>query len=229
MRIQSSKRPTLALILACTFGLAATIQADSTERVDEQLLSDFQLELLLESNIVELAQGNPDFSILVDAVVAANLVDALSGEGPFTVFAPTNAAFAAALEALGLTAEELLANTELLTQVLLYHVVPGQVLSSQLVNGPIPTLQGAPLLIAINEGVIQIPSGDSSDIAAPSELEIGNGPSIRPAATVNGIDIIGVNILATNGVIHVVNQVILPDPVSVTPPVTLQRLFGNFL
>ena len=79
-------------------------------------------------NLVQIAQGSNDFSILVDADVAAGLVDTLNGAGPFTVFAPTNAAFAALLDELKVSKEALLANQALLTQVLTYHVLPGRVL-----------------------------------------------------------------------------------------------------
>ena len=83
--------------------------------------------------IVDVAIAAGDFTTLVAAVQAAGLVETLSGEGPFTVFAPTDEAFAAALEALGLTAEELLADTALLTSVLTYHVVAGKVLAADVV------------------------------------------------------------------------------------------------
>ena len=79
-------------------------------------------------NIVATAQALPDFSILVEAVVAAGLVDTLQGTGPFTVFAPTNAAFAALLTELGVSKTALLADKALLTKVLSYHVVGARVL-----------------------------------------------------------------------------------------------------
>jgi uncharacterized surface protein with fasciclin (FAS1) repeats len=86
------------------------------------------------ATIVDIAVGNEDFSTLVAAVQAAGLVDALNGEGPYTVFAPTNEAFAAALEALGISAEDLLADTETLTSILLYHVVEGKVMAADVVG-----------------------------------------------------------------------------------------------
>jgi transforming growth factor-beta-induced protein len=89
-------------------------------------------------NIVEIAQGNPDFSILVEAVVAAELAGTLSGAGPFTVFAPTNAAFAKLLEELKVTKEALLADKALLTQVLTYHVLAGQVLAADIKDNATP-------------------------------------------------------------------------------------------
>ncbi len=84
--------------------------------------------------IVDVAAGADDFTTLVAAVEAAGLVEVLSGPGPFTVFAPTDDAFAAALEDLGLTADELLADTETLTSILAYHVVPGAVTSEDLIG-----------------------------------------------------------------------------------------------
>ena len=92
--------------------------------------------VLLPANkdIVATASALPDFSILVEAVVAAGLVSALQGAGPFTVFAPTNAAFADLLGELNVTKQALLANTALLTKVLTYHVVPARVLKA----GPNP-------------------------------------------------------------------------------------------
>ena len=87
-----------------------------------------------EADIVDTAVAAGSFTTLVAAVQAADLVDTLKGEGPFTVFAPTDDAFAALLADLGMTAEQLLAS-DILTDVLLYHVVPGKVMSTDLVDG----------------------------------------------------------------------------------------------
>ncbi len=87
-----------------------------------------------EQDIVGIASGSEDFSILVAALEKAGLVEALQAEGPFTVFAPTNAAFEALLAGLSITAEDLL-NHPQLADVLLYHVVSGQVMSTSLSNG----------------------------------------------------------------------------------------------
>ena len=84
--------------------------------------------------IVDVAVEAGSFTTLVAAVEAAGLVETLSGEGPYTVFAPTDEAFAAALDALGITADELLADTDTLTSILTYHVVPGEVPASQVVT-----------------------------------------------------------------------------------------------
>lgn len=130
-------------------------------------------------DIVDTAVKNPDFSTLVTAVKAAGLVDTLKGEGPFTVFAPTNAAFkkvpAAKLKAL-------LANKALLTKVLTYHVVSGKVLAADLKNGEkVKTVEGASATISLKHG-----------------------------AKINTAKIIKTDIEADNGVIHVIDTVLLP-------------------
>ncbi len=139
-------------------------------------------------NIVELAQATPDLSILVEAVVAAGLAATLSGAGPFTVFAPTNAAFASLLGELGVTKEALLADKTLLTAVLTYHVLGSKVESSQIPLGAaIKTVQGANLTIN----------------AAGMGLAITDGRGRKA-------NIVTANIQARNGVVHVIDKVILP-------------------
>ena len=133
--------------------------------------------LLPPGNIVEIAAANPNFSTLVTAVVAAGLADTLANDGPFTVFAPTDAAFAALPPGV---LDDLLADTAKLQQVLLYHVLSGRVRSTDLVDGPVTTLQGAPATIAVA------------------------GP------TIDGVSIIAADIEALNGVIHVIDEVLLP-------------------
>lgn len=155
------------------------------EEMDEPMMEE-TAEAMMEApgTIVEVAVGNADFATLVAAVQAAGLVDALSAEGPFTVFAPTNDAFVAALEALDMEAADLLANTELLTTVLTYHVVSGAVLSTDLLLVPsATTLQGADL----NFG-----------------LSLNGGEAI----------VIAADVAASNGVIHVIDGVLLPPSVS---------------
>jgi uncharacterized surface protein with fasciclin (FAS1) repeats len=139
-------------------------------------------------NIVELAQATPDLSILVEAVVAAGLAGTLSGAGPFTVFAPTNAAFAALLGELGVTKEALLANKTLLTAVLTYHVLGSKVESTQIPLGAaIKTVQGANL--TINSAGMGLAITDAR----------GRKANITTA-----------NIQASNGVVHLIDKVILP-------------------
>jgi len=135
-------------------------------------------------NLAEVAAG-AGFSTLVDLVVKAGLADTLSNGGPFTVFAPTNEAFAALDPAL---VESLVSNPEALKKVLLYHVVSGKVLSSQLSdNLSVKTVQGAPIKINIIQGYH------------------GVSVKINNAATVTKTDI-----PAKNGVIHVIDQVLIP-------------------
>ena len=140
-----------------------------------------------DKNIVQTAQALPQFSILVEAVVAANLLGTLSGTGPFTVFAPTNTAFANLLTELGVTKATLLADTALLTKVLTYHVVSGRVLKADVpLNTPIKTVQGDTLTVGSNLAITD-QRGRTSNIT-------------------------GTDVLTSNGVIHVIDKVILPKP-----------------
>ena len=133
-------------------------------------------------SIVDIAVSNPDFSILVSALAKAELVEALQGEGPFTVFAPTNAAFEALLGELGISAEELLGQPQL-ADVLLYHVVSGAVLSTDLQNGmTAETLGGQSITVDLTDGVK----------INKSAVEIAD-------------------IQASNGVIHVIDSVLIPE------------------
>jgi transforming growth factor-beta-induced protein len=93
-----------------------------------------------DQSIVDIATGNAEFSTLVKAAQAAGLVDALNGAGPLDVYAPTDDAFAALLEALGVSAADLLANTELLKQVLAFHVVADGASCDKPLSGTVQTL-----------------------------------------------------------------------------------------
>jgi transforming growth factor-beta-induced protein len=140
-------------------------------------------------NIVELAVANPEFSILVEAVLAAGLAETLSSPGPFTVFAPTNAAFAKLLGELGVSKEALLANKPLLTSVLTYHVLGARVLAGQIKDNSTPsTVQGQAIRLDTDGGkvVITDASGRKSNVVAT-------------------------DVQASNGVIHVIDTVILPQ------------------
>jgi uncharacterized surface protein with fasciclin (FAS1) repeats len=145
-----------------------------------------------DKNVVQTAIAlstapQPEFNILVEAVVAADLVTTLSGTGPFTVFAPTDAAFAALLTELGITKAALLADKPLLTKVLTYHVVPGLVLKAQVpVGSAITTVQG-----------------ESFTVNAALAITDQRARSAK---------ITGTDVLASNGVIHVIDKVILPKP-----------------
>lgn len=140
-----------------------------------------------DKNIAQTAAANPNFSILVEAVTAAGLVDTLSAPGPFTVFAPTNAAFSSLLAELGITKEQLFADKALLTKVLTYHVLPALALKADLqVNTPIKTVEGETFVI--NQGLaITDRRGRLANITAT-------------------------DVLASNGAIHVIDKVILPAP-----------------
>lgn len=130
-------------------------------------------------DIVMVAQEAGAFNTLLAAATAAGLVDTLKGDGPFTVFAPTDDAFGALPKG---TVEGLLADTDALTAVLTYHVVPGKVMSSDLSDGmSAKTVQGQEVMIKTSGGV-----------------------------TVNGINVVQPDVEASNGVIHVIDGVLLP-------------------
>ena len=139
-------------------------------------------------NAVEVAQGNPDLSILVEAVTAADLGSTLSGPGPFTIFAPTNEAFAALLTELGVTKEQLLANKPLLTAVLQYHVVSGEVRKADIPLGKaIEPLSG---------GFFKIDKVGAGYVITDGRNRTSN--------------IVTADVMTTNGVVHVIDKVLLP-------------------
>ena len=138
-------------------------------------------KVILPPSIVNIALDNDNFSILVQAVVKAGLVDALSGTGPFTVFAPTNAAFTALFAQLGISGIDNL-TAEQLIPILTYHVVSGNVLSTGLSNGNVPTLN----------------AGKSLNVNLSSGVKI------------NDSEVVAANIQGSNGVVHVINKVLLP-------------------
>jgi basic membrane protein A len=132
-----------------------------------------------------LAASAPEFSVLAAAVDAAGLGDVLVNGGPFTIFAPTDAAFAALLEELGVTAEDLLADTETLTAVLTYHVVPGAFTSGMILSAmpeTVPTVNGADLTLTYGDTLM-----------------------------VNQANVVATDVLIRNGVIHVIDSVLLPE------------------
>ena len=137
-------------------------------------------------NIVEVAQGNPDFSTLVAAIVAADLAETLSGEGPFTVFAPTNAAFEA-LPA-GLLEKLLLPeNKAILVKILTYHVVASKVMAADVMAGDVTTVEGSTFAISTMGGV-----------------------------KVNTANVTATDVPASNGVIHVIDAVLVPSSVDIS-------------
>ena len=140
-------------------------------------------KVLVPPSIVDLAISNPNFSTLVEAVLKADLGNALGAEGPFTVFAPTNDAFEALFEDLGVSGISDL-SAEALTPILLYHVVSGNVTSSMVSTGMVPTLnEGAQLDVMVSESGVMI-----------------NGNT----------NVVVVDVQGTNGIIHAVDKVLLP-------------------
>jgi len=132
-------------------------------------------------NIVEVAAGAGQFDTLVAAVKAAGLVDTLSGPGPFTVFAPTDEAFAKLPAG---TVEDLLKpeNKEKLVAILTYHVVPGKVVAADVTTSSPKTVNGKALKLVVADGKV----------------------------TAGGANVVATDVAASNGVIHVVDAVILP-------------------
>lgn len=158
--------------------------ADPTTEVD---VVDPMADTMATQNITEVAAGNPDLSILVAALQAAGLDQTLASDGEYTVFAPTNDAFAALLETLGVTQDELLADTDLLNSVLTYHVVPDAVVMAADIpyGSDIETVNGDAFSIS-DANVITSSSGNTANITQP-------------------------DVQATNGVVHVIDTVLLPE------------------
>lgn len=147
-----------------------------------------------EKTVVGVAAGNDDFSTLVTAVKAADLAETLSGDGPFTVFAPTNAAFEALPAG---TVETLLKeeNKDALSMVLTYHVVSGKVKAGDLIKK-----------IRQNDGEATITTVEGTELTAT----IKDGDVVLEDKAGNMIKVVNTNIAASNGVIHVIDGVLLP-------------------
>ena len=149
----------------------------------KKLISAVAVSLCLMSaanakDIVDTAVAAGNFKTLAAALQAAGLIETLKGKGPFTVFAPTDAAFAKIPKA---QLDGLLADKAKLTSVLTYHVVPGKVMSKDVKAGMVKTVQGSSLTVTTQGGV-----------------------------KVDGASVTGVDIIADNGVIHVIDTVVLP-------------------
>ncbi len=160
--------------------MSEPVEDKEVDMDDDEMSSEKEAEKA-EMNLVETAVAADNFEILVAAVKAAGLVETLSGEDKFTVFAPTDEAFAALGED---TLEELLKpeNKDKLTAILTYHVVPGVVTSSDLEAGKVKTVQGSDLEVDLGEGVM-----------------------------VDDATVVKADIMTSNGVIHVIDKVILPS------------------
>ena len=132
----------------------------------------------MAQDIVDTAVKAGNFTTLVTAVKAAGLVDTLKGPGPFTVFAPTDEAFAKVPKA---TLDALLADKAALTKVLTYHVVPGKVMAADVKAGKVKTVEGQELTITTKGGVM-----------------------------VNNAKVVATDVVASNGVIHAIDTVLMP-------------------
>lgn len=133
-------------------------------------------------DIVAVASSTEGFSTLVAAVAAAGLVETLQGPGPFTVFAPTDEAFAA-LPAGILDALLLPENKDVLAQILTYHVVSGKVMAADVAAGDVPTVEGSAITVTVDGGKVML-----------------NG----------SVNVVATDVAASNGVIHVIDAVLLP-------------------
>jgi transforming growth factor-beta-induced protein len=161
------------------------------EMVESEGMAD-TMGTIADTVVASAGAETPEFTTLLAAVQAADpsVLDELTSGGPYTVFAPTDAAFAAALEALGLTAEELLADTETLNAVLAYHVVPGYFAAGRVVELAgmseegisVATLGGAPVTIMLNGETVMV----------------------------NEANVVATDVVADNGIIHVIDAVLLP-------------------
>ncbi len=153
--------------------------------------------LTKSQTVVDIILGSEVHTTLATAVDAANLVTALQGEGPFTVFAPTDAAFAALPE--GTVASLLEDPSGALTDILLYHVVQARALSTDLSNGQtITTMLGKDVTVTISEGKVYL----------------------------NGAEVIIANLEADNGVVHVIDAVLLPELETSIPEYGIKELIN---
>ena len=171
----------IAVVMALTLSACGSDKEETMEAVAEETT-----EATTVGTIVDVASGAGNFGTLVAAVTAAELVETLSGEGPFTVFAPTDEAFAA-LPAGLVDALLLPENKAVLVQILTYHVVPGMVMAADVTDGDVATVEGQTIKLSTADGV-----------------------------TVNGAKVVAADVAASNGVIHAIDAVILPPGVDVS-------------
>ena len=174
----------IALALVSSFALAACGSDSST--TEESVVDTTMAEEMMMDDIVAVASATEGFATLVAAVAAAGLVETLQGEGPFTVFAPTDDAFAA-LPA-GLLEKLLLPeNVAVLTAILTYHVVAGKVMSTDVMAGDVPSVEGSTITLGTTDGV-----------------------------QVNDATVVSADIETSNGVIHVIDKVLVPSTVDLS-------------
>jgi uncharacterized surface protein with fasciclin (FAS1) repeats len=172
----------IALAMVAVISLSAC-GSDSSDAVDTTMAEAQAPAEAVAGDIVAVASGTEGFSTLVAAFTAAGLVETLQGAGPFTVFAPNDAAFAA-LPA-GLLDKLLLPeNLAVLTSILTYHVVSGKIMSTDVMAGDAPSVEGSTIALGTTDGV-----------------------------QVNDATVIAADVEASNGVIHVIDKVLVPPTV----------------
>ena len=173
---------TLAISLA---GLTACNNMMPAKTAD--MKAPMHSQSMAKMNVVQIAQSNPDFSLLVEAVVAADLAGALSDPNAnYTILAPTNAAFVQALQETGMSKAELFANKPLLTKILTYHVI----------NGAAPVYKKD-----VRPGNVMMLSKDTLTITPQGKLMDESGRTTN---------ILKTDIAASNGVVHVIDRVLMP-------------------
>ena len=173
------------LIMFMIMALSVSVLAGCTPKeepvVEDPVVEDGAVDGA-EKDIVDLASSDENLSTLVAAVQQAGLVETLKGEGPYTVFAPTNEAFEKLLMELDITAEDLLAHPDL-EKVLTYHVVPGKVMSTDLEDAmEAETVNGQTIMVDLSNGVM-----------------------------INDAKVTAADLEASNGVVHVIDKVLVPD------------------
>jgi uncharacterized surface protein with fasciclin (FAS1) repeats len=162
------------------------VMVDPAAETDPIITEDPMMDTMATQSIAEIAADNENLTILTAALQSAGLDTMLMDAGEYTVFAPTDDAFVPVLDALGVTKEELLANTELLNEVLPYHVVPMVVTATE------------------------IPYGTDIETANGETISISDA-NIITDATGNTANITGTDIMATNGVVHTIDTVLMPE------------------
>jgi uncharacterized surface protein with fasciclin (FAS1) repeats len=172
--------PLIALVAALTLAACGTARNDATTTSAATSAAPVASAApATTGDIVTVAVGAGSFKTLADLLTKAGLVDTLKGSGPFTVFAPTDDAFAKVDKA---TLDKLAANPAALRQVLTYHVVAGKVMAADVKPGTVRMVSGDPAAIAVNAGKV----------------------------TINRANVVKTDVGASNGVIHVIDAVILP-------------------
>ena len=176
-------------LAACSSSSEETATSEATAAATEEAAEETEMTEEMEEapagagTIVDIASTTDGFSTVVAAIQAAGLTETLAGEGPFTVFAPTDDAFASLPEGL-VDALLLPENKDVLTKILTYHVVPGAVMAADVTDGEVATVEGQNVTLSTADGV-----------------------------KINDATVVQADIVADNGVIHVIDAVIVPPDV----------------